>query len=109
MSVELHDHVVRKGALALGGVGFIAGLFAPPLLVATAVGAAVGAGVGKLLHHKVESTLEKQAEEPIPIAARGGPGGRAGQRPHRAAHAHHGRRGRQPTPGDGERGAPDDR
>ena len=71
MEVEQHDHIVKEGAVALGGAGFIVGLFAPPLLVATAVGAIVGAGVGKIAHKKVESGIEKQAEETIPIGGAG--------------------------------------
>jgi uncharacterized membrane protein len=57
--------------MALGGAGFIVGLFAPPLLVATAVGAIIGAGVGKIAQRKVESGIEKQAEETIPIGGAG--------------------------------------
>ena len=71
MEVEQHDHIVKEGAVALGGAGFIVGLFAPPLLVATAVGAVIGAGVGKIAHKKVESGIEKQAEETIPIGGAG--------------------------------------
>ena len=71
MEVEQHDHIVKEGAVALGGAGFIVGLFAPPLLVATAVGAIVGAGVGRIAHKKVESGIEKQAEETIPIGGAG--------------------------------------
>jgi uncharacterized membrane protein len=71
MEIEQHDHIVKEGAVALGGAGFIVGLFAPPLLVATAVGAIVGAGVGKIAQRKVESTLEAHAEETIPIGGAG--------------------------------------
>jgi arylsulfatase len=71
MEIEQQDHIVKEGAVALGGAGFIVGLFAPPLLVATAVGAIVGAGVGKIAHRKVESALEAQAEQTIPIGGAG--------------------------------------
>ena len=71
LEIEQHDHIVKKGAVALGGAGFIVGLFAPPLLVATAVGAIVGAGVGKIAQRKIESALEAQAEETIPIGGAG--------------------------------------
>ena len=71
MEVEQHDHIVKEGAMALGGAGFVVGLFAPPLLVATAVGAVVGAGVGKIAHRKVEAGLEAQAEKTIPIGGAG--------------------------------------
>ena len=55
VSVEEEDHAVRKGALAFGGAGLVVGLFAPPLLAATAVGAAIGAGVGKAARRKVKA------------------------------------------------------
>jgi uncharacterized membrane protein len=71
LAIEEHDHTTRKGALAFGGVGFVVGLFAPPLLAATAVGAVIGAGAGKLAHRKLESGFEKQAEETIPIGGAG--------------------------------------
>ena len=41
-----------------GGVGVLVGLAAPPLLAATAVGAAAGGIVGKFAEHKVASGLE---------------------------------------------------
>ncbi len=71
LEIEQHDHIVKEGAVALGGAGFIVGLFAPPLLVATAVGAVIGAGAGKIAHGKVESALEAQAQETIPIGGAG--------------------------------------
>jgi uncharacterized membrane protein len=71
MEIEQHDHIVKEGAMALGGAGFIVGLFAPPVLIATAVGAVVGAGVGKIAHKKVETKLEEQAEQTIPIGGAG--------------------------------------
>jgi uncharacterized membrane protein len=67
LSVEQTDHMVREGAAGLGAVGFAVGLFAPPLLAATAVGAALGAAGGRLLHHRTASKLEKQAGETIPF------------------------------------------
>jgi arylsulfatase len=71
LEIEQHDHIVKQGAVALGGAGFIVGLFAPPLLIATAVGAVIGAGAGKIASRKVESTLEAQAQETIPIGGAG--------------------------------------
>jgi arylsulfatase len=71
MSVEQTDHLVRKGAVTLGGVGLVVGLFAPPLLAATAVGAALGAGLGKLARSKAKGKIEKQAEATIPIGGAG--------------------------------------
>jgi arylsulfatase len=71
LSVEETDHMVREGAEGLGAVGFAVGLFAPPLLAATAVGAAMGAGVGGLLHHKTANKLGEQAGETIPLGGAG--------------------------------------
>ncbi len=52
------DHLGRKGMGWGGGVGVLVGLAAPPLLAATAVGAAAGGIVGKFAKHKVDSGLE---------------------------------------------------
>ena len=71
LSVEQTDHMVREGAAGLGAVGFAVGLFAPPLLAATAVGAAIGAVAGKALHHRTENKLEEQAGETIPLGGAG--------------------------------------
>ena len=70
-TVEQTDHMVRKGAEGLGAVGLAVGLFAPPLLATTAVGAALGAGAGKLLHHKSGEKLAEQAGETIPLGGAG--------------------------------------
>src|SRR5512135_246314 len=71
LSVEQTDHMVREGAEGLGAVGFAVGLFAPPLLAATAVGAVIGAGAGELLHHEVSEKLGEQAGATIPIGGAG--------------------------------------
>jgi len=71
LSVEQTDHMVREGAAGLGAVGFAVGLFAPPLLAATAIGAGMGAAAGKLLHHKSATKIEEQAGETIPIGGAG--------------------------------------
>src|SRR5678815_1800896 len=54
---ETGDHLGRKGAKLGGGVGLVVGLFAPPLLAATAVGAAAGAVLGKFARHRLESGI----------------------------------------------------
>ena len=64
LSVEQTDHMVREGAAGLGAVGFAVGLFAPPLLAATAVGAAIGAGAGKLLHRKPPASWSSRPGRP---------------------------------------------
>ena len=71
LSVEQTDHMVREGAEGLAAVGFVVGLFAPPLLAATAIGAGIGAVAGKALHKKTGSKIEEQAGETIPIGGAG--------------------------------------
>ena len=71
LSVEETDHMVREGAEGAGAIGFALGLFAPPLLAATAIGAAIGAAGGELLHHKTAGKIGKQAAETIPIGGAG--------------------------------------
>ena len=71
LAVEETDHMVEEGAAGLAAVGFAVGLFAPPLLAATAIGAALGAGAGKLLHHKTSKKIEEAAGETIPIGGAG--------------------------------------
>ena len=69
LSVEQTDHMVREERgprrcrLAIG-------LAAPPLLAATAIGAALGAGTGKLVHHKAADKISEQAGETFRLGAR---------------------------------------
>lgn len=71
LDVEQTDHMVREGAEGLGAVGFVVGLFAPPLLAATAVGAVMGAGAGKFLHGRTAKKLQEQAGATVPIGGAG--------------------------------------
>ena len=71
LEVQQTDHMVREGAEGLGAVGLVVGLFAPPLLAATAIGAVIGAGTGKLLHHRTAEKLQEQAGTTIPIGGAG--------------------------------------
>jgi uncharacterized membrane protein len=71
LSVEQTDHMVKEGAEGLGAVGLVVGLFAPPLLAATAIGAVIGAGAGKVLHKKTGSKIEEAAGDTIPIGGAG--------------------------------------
>ena len=71
ISVEETDHIVRDGAVGLGAVGLAVGLVAPPLLAATAIGAALGAGTGELVHHKAAGKIGEQAGETIPLGGAG--------------------------------------
>src|SRR4051794_3045688 len=68
---ETGDHLGRKGAKVGGGVGLVVGLFAPPLLAATVVGAAAGSLVGKFAKHKVESGLGEKMGAALPPGSAG--------------------------------------
>jgi uncharacterized membrane protein len=67
--IEAGDHAVRKGATMLGGAGLVVGLFAPPLLAATAVGAGIGAVAGKFAKHRVESGIAEKLDDVLPAAS----------------------------------------
>jgi uncharacterized membrane protein len=71
VAVEQTDHMVEEGAAGLASVGFVVGLFAPPLLAATAIGAALGAVAGKALHEKTGSKIEAAVGETIPLGGAG--------------------------------------
>ena len=71
LHVEETDHLASSGAEVLGGVGLVVGLFAPPVLLATAVGAAIGAEAGELAHHELENKIKEQAGETIPLGGAG--------------------------------------
>jgi len=64
--LEAGDHAVRKGATMLGGAGLVVGLFAPPLLAATAVGAGIGAAAGAFAKHRVESGIGEKLDDVLP-------------------------------------------
>jgi arylsulfatase len=71
VTVEQTDHMVEEGAAGLASVGFVVGLFAPPLLAATAIGGVIGAGTGKVLHKKAGGKIEEMAAATIPIGGAG--------------------------------------
>ena len=71
LTVEETDHAVEEGAAGLAGVGFVVGLFAPPLLAATAIGAAIGAVGGEALHKKLGAGIGGKAGDTIPIGGAG--------------------------------------
>ncbi len=68
--VEVREHDsgahVAGGAVLGGGAGLVVGLFAPPLLAATAVGAGIGAVVGKLSKRHQEKEMGVELEEYLP-------------------------------------------
>lgn len=57
---------VAAGAAGGGLIGLAVGLFAPPLLFATAVGAGIGAGIGALMKRHEESELSVDLQEYLP-------------------------------------------
>src|SRR5881409_3686240 len=68
---ETGDHLGRKGLKIGGGVGLVVGLFAPPLLAATAVGAAVGGVMSKFAKHRLESGIGEKMDAALPPASAG--------------------------------------
>jgi uncharacterized membrane protein len=69
--LETGDHLGRKGAKLGGGAGLVVGLLAPPLLAATAVGAAAGAVVGKFAKHRIESGVGEKLDAALPPGSGG--------------------------------------
>src|SRR5213076_3458754 len=68
---ETGDHLGRRGAKLGGGAGLVVGLFAPPLLAATAVGAAAGAVMGKFAKHRLESGIGEKMDAALPPGSGG--------------------------------------
>ena len=67
--VQVKDHAdksVAGGAKVGGAAGLVVGLFAPPLLAATAVGAGIGAGIGALTKRHADKELGVDVEEYLP-------------------------------------------
>jgi uncharacterized membrane protein len=70
--VTVKEHgggMVGGGALVGGAGGFVVGLFAPPLLMATVVGAGIGAGVGKIVKRHAEKEIGVEAEDWLPAGS----------------------------------------
>jgi uncharacterized membrane protein len=68
---ETGDHLGRKGLKIGGGAGLVVGLFAPPLLAATAVGAAAGGVMAKFAKHRVESGIAEKMDDALPPGSGG--------------------------------------
>src|SRR3954451_7905829 len=68
---ETGDHLGRKGAKLGGGAGLAVGLFAPPLLAATAVGAAAGGVMGKFAEHRLSSGIGEKMDAALPAGSGG--------------------------------------
>ncbi len=67
--VDVHEHGDERvaGGATLGAVGgLVVGLFAPPLLAATAIGAGIGAGLGALRKRHEEKKMGVDVEEYLP-------------------------------------------
>src|SRR4051794_14003472 len=69
--IETGDHLGRKGAKLGGGAGLLVGLLAPPLLAATAVGAAAGAVTGRFARHRLESGVGGKMDAALPPGSGG--------------------------------------
>jgi uncharacterized membrane protein len=69
--VETGDHLGRRGLEIGGGVGLVVGLFAPPLLAATAVGAAAGAVLGRFAKHRLQSGIAEKMDTALPPGSGG--------------------------------------
>ena len=63
---EHGDAHVAGGAMLGGTAGLVVGLFAPPLLAATAIGAGIGAGIGALRKRHEEKKMGVDVEEYLP-------------------------------------------
>jgi uncharacterized membrane protein len=68
---ETGDHLGRKGLKMGAGVGLAVGLLAPPLLAATAVGAAAGGVTGKFAKHRLESGIGEKMDAALPPGSGG--------------------------------------
>ena len=67
--VEVKEHetgAVGKGAAWGAGAGVVVGLFAPPLLAATAVGAGIGAVIGAFRKRHDEKQIGVDVDEYLP-------------------------------------------
>jgi arylsulfatase len=68
---ETGDHLGKKGAKVGGGVGVALGLFAPPLLAATVVGAAAGGLLGKFASKRVSTGIGDKMDGALPPGSAG--------------------------------------
>ena len=72
VKVEVKEHgdkSVGGGAAVGGAAGLVVGLFAPPLLLATAVGAGIGAAIGGLKKRHDEKQLGVDVDEYLPAGS----------------------------------------
>jgi uncharacterized membrane protein len=71
VQAETGDHLGRKGVKAGAGVGLVIGLFAPPLLAATAVVGAVGGLTGKFARHRLQAGIGDKLDDALPPGSAG--------------------------------------
>lgn len=64
--LEVGDGDVEAGAWVGGGIGLVVGLFAPPLLISTAIGAGIGAVLGHFTKRHEEHELGVDIDEYLP-------------------------------------------
>ena len=64
--LEVGDESVAAGAWIGGGIGLVVGLFAPPLLASTAIGAGIGALLGHFTKKHEEKELGADLDEYFP-------------------------------------------
>ena len=70
--VQVTEHgggLVASGTTVGAVAGFVVGLFAPPLLLTTVVGAGIGAGVGAIRKRHEEKAIGVDAEEWLPVGS----------------------------------------
>ena len=65
--LEVGDGTVAEGAWIGGGIGLVVGLFAPPLLASTAIGAGIGALLGHFTKKHEEKELGVDLDEYLPL------------------------------------------
>ena len=68
---ETGDHLGHKGAAVGGGVGLALGLFAPPLLAATAAGPALGGLAGKFTRKRLQAGIAEKMDDSLPPGSAG--------------------------------------
>jgi uncharacterized membrane protein len=67
VDVDEHGGHQVAGVSTLGGIGgLVVGLFAPPLLLSTVIGAGIGAGIGGLVKRHEEKQLGVEVEDVLP-------------------------------------------
>ena len=70
VDVKEHGGGLVAGGTTVGAIGgLVVGLFAPPLLLAGAVGAGIGAGLGAIAKRHEEKAIGVDAEEWLPPGA----------------------------------------